>query len=158
LKSERIIQRHDLPLSQFWERLQTVTELTLHAQTRFNTGWNGRGKGTVLVERGGAATVTFYEKGFWQMAEDQGMAFSNVYRWSFNQNDGIISLEHLRLHQPVFLFNLMPIGSDRLISANPHRCKEDVYAAKVVWNRNSIHLSWNVLGPKKNEEIDCLYT
>lgn len=146
----------------FWERLKTVKQLAIHAKSRSKdeTGWNGKGKGSVLVSRESDTTLIFHERGSWQLREGQDMAFSNTFRWTLDRGAGMISLEHLRLgpSSPVFLFHLTPTGSNLLASVDSHLCEEDAYLAQVLWDRHSARLSWRVIGPRKNEEMEYHYS
>jgi hypothetical protein len=148
-------------LLNFWDRLKTVKRLSLHAKShsKHETGWNGKGKGDVLVTKEGEATLVFHERGAWQIRETQDMTFSNTFRWTLDRSAGMISLEHLRLgpNAPVFLFHLAPTGSHLLASVDSHLCAEDTYLAQAVWDRHSIRLSWRVIGPQKNEEMEYDY-
>ncbi len=143
----------------FWERLKAVKSFTLHAEShaKEETGWNRLGSGEVVVSQENENVILFQEKGTWQMPES--MAFSNVFRWTLDRTEGRVSLEHLRRGptHPVFLFDLVAVGSYHLASVDAHLCGEDVYQAQVVWDSESIRLSWRVMGPKKNEEVECLY-
>jgi hypothetical protein len=143
----------------FWERLKTVKELALQGRTRskHETGWNRSGKGNVLVAVESDTVLTFHERGAW---EENGMTFNNTYRWTLDLTSGMLSLEHLRLgpHHPVFLFHLTPTGPHSLASLDSHLCEEDVYLVQVTWDRHHIRLSWRVIGPKKNEEMEYYYT
>ena len=152
----------ELLLLGFWEKLKTIKQLTLHAKSRSQeeTGWNGKGRGDVLVAKEADSILTFHERGSWQMQKDQSMSFSNTFRWTFDRTAGMISLEHLRLGptSPVFLFHLAPTGSNLLTSIDSHLCEEDAYLAQVLWDRHSIRLSWRVIGPQKNEEMEYSYS
>ena len=141
-----------------WDRLKTVAQMTLHAKSRSKeiTGWNGKGKGDVLVTKESETVLIFHERGSW----DQNMSFSNTFRWTLDRGAGMISLEHLRLgpSSPVFLFHLAPTGTNLLASVDSHLCEEDAYLAQVLWDRHAIRLSWRVIGPKKNEEMEYYYS
>jgi hypothetical protein len=145
----------------FWERLKIVKELALHARTRSKdeSGWNRSGKGNVLVAFDSDSVLTFHERGSWQGEQSQNMTFSNAFRWTLDRSAGMISLEHLRLgpNNPVFLFHLALTGNHFLASVDSHLCEEDVYLAQVSWDRHHIRLSWRVIGPKKNEEMEYYY-
>jgi len=147
-------------LSNFWDRLKTVKDFTLHVHSgsKSETRWNGRGKVSVLVSED-ATTITFLERGSWQGERNANIAFSNTVRWIFDRSVGMISLEHLRFgpRNPVFLFHLIPTEIHRLASMESHLCKEDEYLAQVAWDWHSIRLSYRVIGPKKNEEIEYFY-
>lgn len=148
-------------LISFWERLKTVKQFTRHAQSRSKEekGWNGNGKGEVLVDKPTDAILVFHERGSWQVSQSQDISFSNTFRWTLDRSAGMISLEHLRLgpDKPVFLFYLTPTGNNLLASVDSHLCEEDVYLATVPWDRHSIRLNWRVIGPKKNEEMEYRY-
>jgi hypothetical protein len=151
----------DPQLLSFWERLKIVKEVALDARTRSKdgSGWNGSGKGNVLVAQDSAAILTLHERGSWQVQQTQNMTFSNTFRWTLDLSAGMISLEHLRKgpNYPVFLFHLAPTGNQHLASVESHLCEEDVYMAQVAWDRHHIRLSWRVIGPKKNEEMEYYY-
>lgn len=148
-------------LISFWERLKGVKQFTRLAQSRSKdeNGWNGKGKGEVLVNKPMDAILVFHERGSWQVRQGQDISFSNAFRWTLDRDVGMISLEHLRHgpDQPVFLFHLIPTGNNFLASVDSHLCEEDVYLATVSWDRHSIRLNWRVIGPKKNEEMECCY-
>ena len=148
-------------LISFWERLKTVKHFTRFAQSRIKDekGWNGKGKGEVVVTRPSDSILIFQERGTWKFQEGQDIDFSNVFRWILDRNAGMISLEHLRFgpDNPVFLFYLAPTGNNILASVESHLCEEDVYNAQVPWDRSTIRLNWRVIGPKKNEELEYCY-
>lgn len=145
----------------FWEKLKTVKRIYLRAKShaKNETGWNGIGKGDVVVTKDNETTWIFHERGAWQMAQSQEVAFSNTFRWTLDRRAGTISLEHLRLgpHVPVFLFDLAPLGARLLGSVHPHLCGEDAYLVQVMWDQYGIYLSWRVIGPQKNEEMEYHY-
>lgn len=162
VQQEMVEKRVQEPLLlNFWNRLKTVKQLSLHAQShsKHETGWHGKGRGDVLVAKDSDIILVFHERGSWQIHQGQDMAFSNTFRWTLDRNAGMISLEHLRLgpNAPVFLFHLAPTGSNLLASVDSHLCEEDAYLAQVVWDKHNIRLSWRVIGPRKNEEMECHY-
>lgn len=146
----------------FWERLRSVQSFSLSAKSKAFTitGWNGLGKGSVDVKVGLNDTLIFQEQGRWITREQNDLEFKNVYRWTLHKYQNVISLEHLRLgvQNPVFLFKLKPVDEFTLESVDPHHCKEDAYFGKVRCDNHYIQLNWRVIGPRKNEEIDYLYT
>lgn len=149
--------REPLLLS-FWERLQSVKQLALYAKS--STGWNGKGKGDVVVSKEEGNVLLFQERGAWQMENNQTISFSNTFRWTLDKQAGMISLEHLRLgpNAPVFLFHLAPTDSHLMASVEAHLCEEDAYLAQAVWDRHSIRLSWRAIGPQKNDEMEYFYS
>jgi len=148
-------------LLSFWERLKEVKQFTRESQSRTKEekGWNGKGKGEVIVQSPTSSILIFHERGSWQVQHGKDISFSNTFRWTLDLNSGMISLEHLRLgaDQPVFLFHLTPASSHLLISLDSHLCEEDVYLATVPWDKHTIRLNWRVIGPKKNEEMQYCY-
>jgi len=149
-------------LLSFWDRLQTVKQFTRIAKSRSleDNGWNGKGKGDVLVSKPTDTVLVFQERGSWQTKQGQDISFSNTLRWTLDRSTAMISLEHLRHGQdhPVFLFHLIPTNNNLLASVDSHFCEEDVYLATVPWDRHSIRLNWRVIGPKKNEEMEYSYS
>lgn len=148
-------------LFHLWERLSNVQHLTFIAKSRSNSGWQGGGKGDVTVIKENNGILLFREEGVWKA--DQGkqqIRFSNQFRWSFDRYGGMLSLEHLRYgrQRPVFLFHLVPKGFDFLESLDSHLCGEDTYFGQIKCDSKCIHLTWRIIGPKKNEHIDYFYT
>lgn len=149
-------------LFSFWEKLLSVTQLTFHAKTRTKEegGWNGKGRGEVVVTKDEAERLIFHEKGTWQNPQGEEVSFHNVFRWTLNRFQGVISLEHLRygIERPVFLFQLAPAGQHSLLSVDSHLCEGDTYFGQIHFNRYHLRFNWRVIGPKKNEEIDYHYS
>ncbi len=118
-----------------WNRLRSVRELTFEArsQAATETGWNGSGSGTVEVEAGGSGIMIFHERGTWTQDGARQTSFSNVFRWTADNDHRAIRLEHLRFgpDQPVYLFDLVPTADGVLESSEPHVCQKDLYAARM---------------------------
>lgn len=148
-------------LFNFWEKLSGVTNLTFAAKTKSKegSGWNGKGKGDVLVKKQSNELI-FHEKGIWQDKQGSELNFSNVFRWTFDRHIGVISLEHLRrgLDNPVFLFHMAPSSKNSLSSVDSHLCEGDTYFGQIHFDRYNLRLNWRVIGPQKNEEIDYYYS
>jgi hypothetical protein len=146
----------------FWKKLAGIKYLVFHAVTKSKeeSGWNGQGKGEVLVMIEGESTLIFNEKGSWKGKQGNEIDFSNVFRWTLDRDAGLISLEHLRrgINNPVFLFHLAPSGNNTLSSIDSHLCGGDSYFGQILYDQRSLRLNWRVIGPKKNEEIDYYYT
>lgn len=146
----------------FWEKLAEVRKLSFHAKSKSKGehGWNGRGKGDVLVSREGDHILIFTEKGSWHDAQGEEISFSNTFRWTLDRFTGMISLEHLRhgLNNPVFLLHLAPTSKHSLSSVDSHLCAGDIYFGQIHFDSHTIRLNWRVIGPKKNEEMDYYYS
>lgn len=144
----------------FWEQLKGIKYLSFSAKTRSKTGWDGQGQGEVIVLKKDSLVCLFNEKGTWKGRGETEFSFSNVFRWTLDQKAGVISLEHLRqgLNHPVFLFDLVPYDPSFLSSINPHLCKEDTYSGQIYLDSHGFRFHWRVIGPKKNEEINYLYS
>lgn len=154
LKENRAIVRR------FWERLCQVEKLSFIAKTHSKeTGWMGRGEGEVHITKEADSMLIFHEKGTWRSRDGEEIDFSNVYRWSIDEKLGALSLEHLRMgwNKPVFLLTLAPSSPFCLTSLDSHLCDEDAYFGKLLFEDKRLHLTWRIIGPKKNEEIDCFY-
>jgi hypothetical protein len=154
--SEKIMTLHA-----FWSKLSDVTQLNFNAKSQSNdaSGWNGMGNGKVKTTKDGN-TLVFTEKGSWKNKQNEEIGFSNVFRWTFHQNEGVISLEHLRRgsSNPVELLKLAPSGKQILSSVDSHLCGGDLYFGQLHFDNISLRLNWRVIGPKKNEEIDYIYS
>jgi hypothetical protein len=146
----------------FWEKLEKTKSMTFSAKSKApeKSGWNGTGTGSVEVRRQEEHVLTFHEKGSWVSQDNRPMDFSNVFRWTLKPEAGVIALEHLRFgaHHPVFLFELVPVDVNLMESVDSHVCQGDTYFGHVRCDKHFIQFNWRVIGPKKNEEIDYLYT
>lgn len=160
-ESEAEKREHMAQLAFFWQRLGTTKELTIEtgALEKRSHGVLRSGKGQVVVQKDGDATLIFHETGLWQGEDGHEVHFKNSYRWSLDLERRLISLEHLRygLKNPVFLFHLVPSGKNSLASLDSHLCANDMYLGSVVYNHHCIQLEWRVIGPKKNETMSYFY-
>lgn len=150
-------------LKMVWNKLQNVKTLCFSAKSKslgMSSGWNGLGKGNIDLKRVEENVLIFQEKGSWVSEENKNFEFSNAFRWTFQADSGAILLEHLRfgVQNPVYLFALVPIDSNTLESIDSHVCKEDSYFGQLRCDKHFVQFNWRVIGPKKNEEIDYLYT
>lgn len=146
----------------FWQRLSSVTSLSFESREKSQeeTGRTGKGKGLVLVIKEQDNVLIFQEKGTWQGTIGGELTFTNAFRWTLDRSAKVISLEHLRrgIDHPVFLFHLAPTSDKTLSSIDSHFCELDVYMGHIQFYPHSFRLSWRIIGPKKNEEIEYLYT
>ncbi len=152
-------QRYDL-LESTWQSLKSITSVRLLAKSRSKrTGWNGIGSGKVAVKEQNQAII-FTEQGSWRRERGEVHNYSNSYRWIWNRLDGMLSLEHLRRGEdnPVFLFHLIPTKSNLLESLHSHLCGEDTYFGWLQYSNLFLQLNFRTIGPKKNEEIEYVYT
>jgi hypothetical protein len=145
-----------------WNKLEMIRSLSFSAnsQGQGNTGWNGIGRGHVKVKKQTNHTLVFEEQGSWISKAGIEFTFSNIFRWTMDRFKNLITLEHLRFgeHNPVFLFHLAQTGVDTLESVNSHICEEDTYLGQVRCSDHSLKLNWRIIGPKKNEEIEYIYS
>jgi hypothetical protein len=138
-----------------------VQELTFEARSRaaaYN-GWNGSGKGVVQVEAVKAGVILFHERGVWVPEGGREITFSNVFRWTADPDGHFLRLEHLRFGPDhlVYLFDLVPVDESVLKSSDPHICGEDVYAAQMEFDHETVRLQWTITGPRKAEDIYYIY-
>jgi hypothetical protein len=145
-----------------WMRLRTVQRLSFVARSRAapGSGWNGRGEGTVRVEEVDSRTTLFHESGSWTPEAGRAIPFSNVFRWTLDDDADFLRLEHLRFgaEHPVYLFDMVSASEAVLVSAELHVCRDDLYAARLEFDEQKIRLNWTIAGPKKNESIEYSYT
>lgn len=145
----------------FWERLGSIRRLSLSAKSKIKEGRSMKtGKAEVDVSTPVPSIVIFQEKGFWLLDDLPDTSFNNIFRWTLDLKDSLISLEHLRYGQnhPVFLFHLAPTHPGMLESVDSHLCGEDTYLGNIIWNLNQIQFHWRIIGPRKNDELIYLYS
>jgi len=154
-----LYKNHEQVLIAFWQRLALVKELIFNAKTKTKEGWNGKGSAEVVVAKEKDHVLIFHEKGTWKGKSHQEMDFSNIFRWTLDRVNCLISLEHLRhgVQHPVFLFHLTPSENGTLISVDSHLFEGDTYFGQGFYDQHSLRLNWRVIGPHKNEEIDYYY-
>lgn len=146
----------------FRNKLAQIKELNFYATTKSEeeSGWKGKGKGEVVVAQESGSVIIFNEKGNWKGENNREHDFTNVFRWTIDEEAGMISLEHLRrgINHPVFLFHLAPSGSHTMTSIDAHLCGGDAYFGQIFCDDHGLRLNWRVIGPKKNEELDYYYS
>lgn len=139
-----------------WQKLKMVRRVTFTAMSLPKRKIVGTGVGAVEVVSEKDSLI-FHEKGV--VTSDQSFNFINVFRWSYQRYDALITLEHLRLgpKNPVFLFHLFPKKS-QLESVHPHLCGKDTYMGILKNQQDKIILLCRIVGAKKNEEIEYCYS
>ncbi len=143
-------------IEEMWKKLQQ----TAHVDFRFRSRKSkGEGAGKVETTYDGRSRCVFQERGCWRGDDDQEFNFRNVFRWTLNRIDGMLTLEHLRFGErnPVFLFHLVPVNEKTLESLHAHLCGEDTYFGQLVLGPKTLELTWRILGPKKNDEVRYTY-
>lgn len=149
-------------VAKIWEKLSIISKLSFSAvsQSGSHSGWNGVGTGEVLCQKQNDRSIIFIENGSWISKEGQEFTFKNTFRWTFDRFENLITLEHLRFgeNKPVFLFNLAQTSEEILESVHSHVCNDDTYLGQVRCLDQFVKLNWRIIGPKKNEAIDYLYT
>lgn len=135
-------------LDRFWKRLFLVRRVTIQAI--------GEAFGEVKVKEEKKGVLLFFERGQWLPQE---IEFNNCLRWSFDYENGLIGLEHLRHgpNHPVFLFHLAPISPRCFQSIDSHFCRTDCYFGQIELGEQSIQFIWRILGPQKNEILHYTY-
>lgn len=158
-KNER--RQHQEILQFIWNALKKVTNVTLIAKSlsKQQVEWHRKGNGTVSVKHDNH-TLIFQEQGHWQDEGEQLHHYHNRFRWTWDRLEGLLSVEHLRLGEanPVFLFHLIPTKGQNLESLHPHLCGEDTYFGWLHYTELFLQLNFRTIGPKKNEEIQYIYT
>ncbi len=143
-------------LHKFWQKLSLLKAFDFHAKNSADPLSSGKGKGEVTLSKEGDLALVFTEKGVWE----KGMHFSNVFRWTIDRRQQLVSLEHLRKgpDHPVFLFHLTPSGLHSLTSVDSHLCGEDAYFGQIYFDRHTFRLTFRAIGPKKNQETTYYYS
>jgi hypothetical protein len=147
-----------------WDKLGGIQTMCFSAKSKAlghsTSGWNGIGKGSVDVKVEEENTLIFHERGSWTSEDSKELDFSNVFRWVYQPSREAITLEHLRFgaQNPVFLFSLIAVDENTLESIDSHVCNNDSYFGQIRCDKHFVQFNWRIIGPKKNEEIDYLYT
>jgi hypothetical protein len=145
-----------------WNQLKHVSNVSLIAKSHIKSTnyWQRKGMGHVSVKQEGERSLIFIEQGSWSGEQEQTHNYYNSFRWTWNPHELMLSLEHLRRgeHQPVFLFHLAPNDTYDLQSLHSHQCGEDSYFGWLKYSPLFLQLKFKTMGPKKNEEIECIYT
>ncbi|RYF36219.1 MAG: hypothetical protein EOO38_27980 [Cytophagaceae bacterium] len=136
-----------------WNALRQVHTLEFVAHSRSNTGWTGKGAGSVIVESPTPESIVFHESGLWHPTAGKNIEFRNIYRWL--RSGDTVRLEHLRFGEEnsVYLFDLAPDSDTVWSSVAPHLCRQDEYVALLEIQESVLSLHWKITGPAKNEEI-----
>lgn len=144
-------------LTDIWQLLSQVKTLTLNAAS-IEPEWNGIAEGKVNVSKINDDTLVFSESGEWDSEVKPRIRFFNIYRWRFI-SDEILELSHLRngMDSPVHLLNFKISDDWQWHSEKPHLCREDVYAAVLSVEEDSILLNWTIEGPAKRQSVRCFY-
>lgn len=149
-----------IDLEVIWNRLSNVNSLMFIATSANNNGgWNGAGRGSVVVESVDKNIVLFHENGTWQSETGKDLNFTNVYRWTALLDSSSLRLEHLRFghRHAVYLFDLKQKDNMTWQSVEPHVCREDLYTAKMKLDGEILSLEWTIKGPTMNESINYSY-
>lgn len=155
ITGHQLRENHQL-VHKVWQKLKEVKKVEFFATSLPKRIIVGNGSGNVEVQSD-KNTLIFSEKG--QVDAGDIFNFKNVFRWTYHQYEGMISLEHLRhgKNNPVFLFHLMPKGVNFLESVHAHLCGKDTYLGLLRLHPEKLTLLWRIMGPKKNEEIQYNY-
>lgn len=142
-----------------WDRLSSISSLQFEATSSTDTGWNGKGRGTIRVEKPSEHVLLFSESGEWTPEESVPLSFRNVFRWTLNPNNPSVLLEHLRFgpDHPVILFELQPTTPSFWSTITPHLCGQDTYDAVLHITPDALKMHWTIQGPAKNESLIYIY-
>jgi len=143
-------------IQRLWEQLPQIGAFAFEASNGAGsaTDWNGRGEGEVLVtdHQGG---WLFTEQGHYTTPHGRVLTMHNSFWWQRGERG--ISLSHLRHQAPVLLFELLPQGDGRWLTAEAHLCGQDHYSAELTQTDGGFLLGWEIRGPRKNERLSYRY-
>lgn len=139
-----------------WKLLRKVSRVDFQFKSRQSEGF---GEGKVEREDDEDRVLIFHEKGSWSSPDGRAFVFRNVFRWTLARVDEMLTLEHLRFgkENPVFLYHLVPTGPYVLESLHAHLCGQDTYFGRLRLEGEALRLTWRIIGPKKNEEVQYVY-
>lgn len=135
--------------------MSRVTRLTVEAATADDVC---RGSGCVKTVRPAPDVLRWTARGRWESGRGAALAFESAYEW--RRSRGRLLLAHLRRgpETPVALVELVPHdAADLFVSAQPHCCGEDVYAARLYVGAAQIELQWDIAGPRKSIRLQQCY-
>ena len=143
-------------INEVWKQFRAVSILQFKSQSRSASGWTGQGIGIVKVREPSPDILLFEEVGSWRLNE-QELRFTNVFRWTREEN--LLRLEHLRFgpEKPVFLFEMQCDTDEIWRSIAPHLCREDHYNASLHFADGRLFLNWTVRGPRHDDDISYIY-
>lgn len=119
-------------------------------------GWEGEGRGKVVVEAVDKDRVLFHESGHFYPKGGNRIDMFNCFEWRVT--DRGFCLSHRRRGDAVYLFDVLPdADSERWYSEQPHVCGDDIYQGNLTVVGESIKLSWRVTGPRKDEHFHYQY-
>jgi len=149
-------------LNSVWTRLSGVRSFVFVARTELpaKCGWNGRGEGSVVVDKSGDNVLIYRENGSWEPDDGKKFEFSNVYKWLLDLQAERIRLEHLRFgaERPIYLLDMAGRNDRLLESIRPYKCGVDEYCLTISCDKEKeIDLRWFVRGPNKDTVIHYRY-
>ncbi|WP_438767783.1 DUF6314 family protein [Kushneria sp. TE3] len=140
------------------ECLRATRQLTFTASPgpKSSSDWSGQGVGEVRVSDD-YPTLRFHEQGHFTHNNGRRLAFGNVYR--FDVVEDRVELYHERRgpEDAVFLFPLVVVADNHLMSLSPHLCVRDLYSGELIMTDDGFDLTWTVEGPRKQEHIHYQY-
>lgn len=160
LKKKQALPHKEKSLAQIFHKLSKTKVLTLKTTSILDNQKKVKeGRAVVIVESHANNQLVFTEKGSWDSDFDSSISFTNTFRWTYQAENELISLEHLRygLEQPVHLFDLILCKSKKLKSVLAHQCKNDTYMGNLMMTSQGLKLSIRVIGPNKNSWLNYIY-
>lgn len=135
-----------------FKALLKAKELKIHVKDVKQTEQIGMSHVTIFQKKNNEHEVVLIESGHWKKG-DEKIAFTNKTQYTL-RNDSLL-LSHLRYKKdsPLFLVELSEKQPGLLETKTPHLCGSDCYVARMTIQENSLHLTWKIFGPKKNQEI-----
>jgi hypothetical protein len=122
-------------------------------------GWQGEGKGDVLLLEKQKNKLVFQERGTWKSGKGAAMKFSNTFCFTRVLNQRQILISHLRygLDRPTDLVTLKE-KEGVLVSVKPHECGQDSYEATMGFIDTDLYMNWMVQGSHKKAWICYRYS
>ncbi|MGA8265982.1 MAG: DUF6314 family protein [Ignavibacteriaceae bacterium] len=103
--------------------------------------------------------IIFNEFVCWNNDESLLITSKNIYCWTI-LTTGNIKLAHLRFgkNNPVFLVKLTQTNESHWESLKPYNCNNDLYSARLKFEKEKLILRWSVKGPTKNYYLETIYS
>jgi hypothetical protein len=103
-------------------------------------------------------SIIFKEKGFWNINRGPRVTFRNAYQWSVLENTLSLARYGYDMSSPNPLVDFEFSEGPEWLNISPYICGRDTYDATLRWSDKSLQLLWIVIGPKKDQTVEYLYS
>lgn len=142
---------------QLWEKFSLCNYFKIQTRSLLlpHKEWNF-GEGYILQTWLSSSSWSIQEKGYWTNLSSRKLNFFNNWHWNIDSSTETVCIRRFRhFNSPVILS--LKHSAGRLISTAPYICGKDYYYLFIDLGLKKIKYHWKIIGPKKIDEIICLY-